>query len=124
MLDPIVVWAVGQKGMQKGNFDDLERQSYLPQNEGFLSTAESMKESTWQGRTQCRQCRLQFTDRSVQRLGKGWTKPDSIVPVDFFETNDVSLFLGQSHIIAEKLLGIESRLSRKRYYGQTKRAAR
>lgn len=47
-------------------------------------------------------------------------KPGSIVPIDFFETNNVSLGLGHSHIIEEKLLGIESRLNIKRY-GQNKK---
>lgn len=40
-------------------------------------------------------------------------RPGSIVPFDFFETNNLSLLLGQSHIIEEKLLGIKSRLNKK-----------
>ena len=48
-------------------------------------------------------------------------KPGSIVPFDFFETNNVNLLLGQSHIIEGKLLGIESRLNKKRYYGHNKK---
>lgn len=41
-------------------------------------------------------------------------RPGSIIPFDFFKTNNVSLLLGQSHIIEEKLLEIKSRLNKKK----------